>query len=103
MARNGDVVNKIGTLNLAVLAHHYGVPFYVACPSSTFDPDTRTGADVPIEERAPEEIRESHAPLVPAYNPAFDVTPNTLVTGIVTDQGIATSPLGESLSNLLRG
>ncbi len=103
VTRNGDVVNKIGTLNLAVLAHHYGVPFYVACPSSTFDPDTRTGADVPIEERGPEEIRESHAPPVPVYNPAFDVTPNTLVTGIVTDQGIATSPLGESLSTLLGG
>ncbi len=103
VTRNGDVVNKIGTLNLAVLAHHFGVPFYVACPSSTFDPDTQTGADVPIEERAPEELREPHAPMVPAYNPAFDVTPNTLVTGIVTDQGIATQPLGESLAHLLRG
>ncbi len=86
---NGDVVNKIGTLGLAVLCHHYSVPFYVACPSSTYDEQTPTGAAVPIEERNAEEIRQSHAATVTAYNPAFDVTPAALVTGIITERGIA--------------
>jgi methylthioribose-1-phosphate isomerase len=86
---NGDVVNKIGTLNLAVLCQHFGVPFYVACPSSTFDAHTASGDQVVIEERAPDEIRQQHAAQVKVYNPAFDVTPNSLVTGIITEHGIA--------------
>ncbi len=86
---NGDVVNKIGTLNVAVLCHHFGVPFYVACPSSTYDARTAHGTDVPIEERDADEVRMPHAADVPVYNPAFDVTPATLVTGIITEQGIA--------------
>lgn len=101
IARNGDVVNKIGTLNLAVLASHFGVPFYVACPSSTFDPDTETGAEVNIEERGEEEVRQDHAPSVAAFNPAFDVTPAELVTGVITERGIARPPLGRSLLELL--
>ena len=101
VARNGDVVNKIGTLNLAVLANHFGVPFYVACPSSTFDPDTETGGEVNIEERGAEEVRQDHAAAVPAFNPAFDVTPAALVTGIITEHGVARAPLAESLWDLL--
>jgi methylthioribose-1-phosphate isomerase len=86
---NGDVVNKIGTLNLAVLCRHYGVPFYVACPSSTYDEQTPSGSAVQIEERTPEEVRQQHAAPVPVYNPAFDITPAELVTGIITERGIA--------------
>ncbi|MCR9260082.1 MAG: S-methyl-5-thioribose-1-phosphate isomerase [Pseudomonadaceae bacterium] len=86
---NGDVVNKIGTLNLAVLCQHFGVPFYVACPSSTFDAHTPSGDQVVIEERAADEVRQQHAAQVNVYNPAFDVTPNSLVTGIITEYGIA--------------
>ncbi|MCY4213067.1 MAG: S-methyl-5-thioribose-1-phosphate isomerase [Gammaproteobacteria bacterium] len=101
VARNGDVVNKIGTLNLAVLANHFGVPFYVACPSSTFDPDTPSGQEVIIEERAGDEVRQQHAAEVAVFNPAFDVTPATLVTGVITERGIARPPLAESLFDLL--
>lgn len=86
---NGDVVNKIGTLNLAVLCRHFNVPFYVACPSSTYDRQTPSGAAVTIEERNPDEVRAQHAAAVPVYNPAFDVTPAALVTGIITERGIA--------------
>ena len=91
VTRNGDVVNKIGTLNVAVLCRHFGVPFYVACPSSTFDASTATGADVEIEERAANEVLADHAAEVPVRNPAFDVTPQTLVTGYVTDKGLLDS------------
>jgi len=101
VTRNGDVVNKIGTLNLAVLCRYFGVPFYVACPSSTWDPATATGADVPIEERAADEVLGTAAARVPVRNPAFDVTPADLVTGIVTERGIARAPLGKSLAALL--
>ncbi len=85
---NGDVINKIGTLNLAVLCNHYNVPFYVACPSSTYDASTADGSSVPIEERSAEEVRQTHAASVPVFNPAFDVTPAGLVTGIITERGI---------------
>jgi methylthioribose-1-phosphate isomerase len=103
VTRNGDVVNKIGTLNLAVLCKHFGVPFYVACPSSTWDPATATGREVPIEERDPAEVLGTAAARVKARNPAFDVTPAELVTGIITERGIARAPLGESLAELLAG
>ena len=86
---NGDVVNKIGTLNLAILCKHYDIPFYVACPSSTYDGSTASGAHVQIEERPTEEVRQSHAAKVNAFNPAFDVTPADLVTAIITERGIA--------------
>ncbi len=89
---NGDVVNKIGTLNLAVLCQHYGVPFYVACPSSTFDPHTATGEAVVIEQRGATEVLGPATAQVPAYNPAFDVTPADLVTGLITDLGLIESP-----------
>ncbi len=101
ITRNGDVVNKIGTLALAVLADHFEVPFYVACPSSTFDPNTGSGRQVPIEERDGNEVRQNHAAAVAAYNPAFDVTPAALVTGVITERGVLRPPLHESLSALL--
>ncbi|MYF49026.1 MAG: S-methyl-5-thioribose-1-phosphate isomerase [Gammaproteobacteria bacterium] len=101
VARNGDVVNKIGTLNLAVLANHFGVPFYVACPSSTFDPSTPSGREVIIEERTGDEVRQEHAADAAVFNPAFDVTPAALVTGIVTERGIARAPLERSLHELM--
>jgi methylthioribose-1-phosphate isomerase len=89
---NGDVVNKIGTLGLAVLCDHYDVPFYVACPSSTFDPRTPTGADVTIEQRDPDEVLGPGTARVAAYNPAFDVTPAPLVTALITDRGLILRP-----------
>ena len=88
VAGNGDVVNKIGTLNLAILCKHYGVPFYVACPTSTIDVRVSTGDEVPIEQRGADEVRGSHGADVAAINTAFDVTPAGLVTGIITDQGL---------------
>ena len=89
VAANGDVVNKIGTLGVAVLAKHFGVPFYVACPASTYDLDTATGADVPIEQRDADEVRAPWAlPGVKVHNPAFDVTPKDLVTGYITNVGL---------------
>lgn len=97
IAANGDVANKIGTYGLAVLAHHHGIPFYVAAPSSTLDPATPEGAAIVIEERASDEVRQvlGHrtAPAdVPAWNPAFDVTPAALITGIITDRGVHRPP-----------
>ena len=94
---NGDVVNKIGTLNLAVLCRHFDIPFYVACPSSTFDPATARGSDVVIEQRDQAEIVGPHTAQVPAYNPAFDVTPAVLVSGLVTDRGLIRSPAQQDL------
>ncbi len=85
---NGDVVNKIGTLNVAILCQYFGLPFYVACPSSTFDPYTARGADVVIEEREPSEVLGDHGADVPVLNPAFDVTPAAMVTGIITEHGV---------------
>ena len=102
---NGDTANKIGTLGLAVLAHHFGIPFYVALPTSTLDPATKTGASIVIEERAPEEVTSiagaQVAPLgVPARSPAFDVTPAALITGLITDQGLLSQPLVESIAKM---
>ena len=101
VTRNGDVVNKIGTLSLAVLCRHFGVPFYVACPSSTYDPDTATGADVTIEQRHPDEVLGDHAARVAVRNPAFDVTPAALVTGIVSEHGLARAPVEETLAAIM--
>ncbi|HEY6599106.1 MAG TPA: S-methyl-5-thioribose-1-phosphate isomerase [Pseudomonadales bacterium] len=105
VTRNGDVVNKIGTSAIAILARHYGIAFYVACPSSTFDPATPTGASVPIEERDGDEVRTvfGHATAprgVKVRNPAFDVTPAELVTGFVTDAGLLAPPFERSLLRL---
>jgi methylthioribose-1-phosphate isomerase len=84
IAANGDTANKIGTYSLAVLASHHGIPFYVVAPTSTLDPATPTGAEIPIEERAPGELTTRF----PARNPAFDVTPAALITAIVTEHGV---------------
>ena len=102
---NGDAANKIGTYPLAVLARRHGVPFYVAAPVSTFDPDTPTGDRIVIEERAPEEVQEFHGVRsmpegVNAFNPAFDVTPAELITAIITDRGVFKPPYTSSLRAL---
>lgn len=91
IAANGDTANKIGTSGLAIIAKHYGVPFYVAAPRSTFDQSTSTGDDIVIEERSPDEIGSLwfREPLAPdgakAFNPAFDVTDHSLITAFITD------------------
>lgn len=95
VAANGDVANKIGTLGVAIIARAYGVPFYVAVPVSTIDFATPTGADIPIEERASEELTMfNDRRIVPegsnTYNPAFDVTPAAYVTAFITERGIVT-------------
>ncbi|HYW51831.1 MAG TPA: S-methyl-5-thioribose-1-phosphate isomerase [Gemmatimonadaceae bacterium] len=97
IAANGDVANKIGTYGIAVLAMHHGIPFYVLAPESTLDPDTPNGAAMQIEMRAAHEVRSlggvATAPDgVPVHNPAFDVTPASLVTAIVTDRGVFHPP-----------
>jgi methylthioribose-1-phosphate isomerase len=97
IAANGDVVNKIGTYALAVLADHHGIPFYVAAPTSTFDPNSPDGASVPIEHRPAEEVTEiAGVPIAPkgteVDNRAFDVTPTELVTNYVTEEGVRTRP-----------
>ena len=102
VAANGDAANKIGTLGLAVMARHFNIPFYVAIPYSSIDLDAASGKDIPIEERAPDEVTHwgGHrtAPEdVKAGNPAFDVTPNDLITGIITERGILRSPYDESI------
>ena len=106
VAANGDACNKIGTSGLAVLAKYYGVPFYVLGPTSTIDMSIKTGREIIIEQRPPEEITEMWyekrmAPKdVKVYNPAFDVTDNELITGIVTEYGIARPPYSESLKKI---
>ncbi|MEZ5988513.1 MAG: S-methyl-5-thioribose-1-phosphate isomerase [Planctomycetota bacterium] len=97
IARNGDTANKVGTLALALAAGRAGVPFYVAAPTTSFDPALATGAGIPIEERSPDEVLDPLRPgLVPpgteAWNPAFDVTPGDLVTGFVTERGVFRDP-----------
>ncbi|PLX68941.1 MAG: S-methyl-5-thioribose-1-phosphate isomerase [Denitrovibrio sp.] len=104
VAANGDVANKIGTMGVAILAKHFGIPFYVACPSSTVDLNTPTGADIVIEEREPNEVcnfgaRRTAPEGMKVRNPAFDVTPNELVTGIITELGILQAPYIESLAS----
>lgn len=93
IAANGDTANKIGTYMLAVCAHHHGVPFYIAAPTSTMDASLASGAEIPIEERAASEITHAEGveiapPNSPVYNPAFDVTPGTLITAIITEKAI---------------
>jgi methylthioribose-1-phosphate isomerase len=107
IAANGDVANKIGTYQAAVLAHEHGIPFYVAAPTSTLDLTLPNGDEIPIEERRAEEVTHFAAlPTAPAgirvFNPAFDVTPARYVSAIVTERGIARPPYGESLRGLLR-
>ena len=106
VAANGDACNKIGTSGVAILAKYYGIPFYVLGPTSTIDMSITSGKDIVIEQRKPEEITEMWysqrmAPEnVKVYNPAFDVTPHELITGIVTEHGIAREPYTESLREI---
>ncbi|MBJ6362173.1 S-methyl-5-thioribose-1-phosphate isomerase [Paenibacillus sp. GCM10012307] len=105
IAANGDVANKIGTYSVAVLAKAHNIPFYVACPLSTIDLQTESGAEIPIEERPDEEITEGFgkrtAPRgVKVFNPAFDITPNEYVSAIITEKGIVYPPYNVNLKKL---
>ncbi|WP_274364926.1 S-methyl-5-thioribose-1-phosphate isomerase [Paenibacillus thermotolerans] len=105
VAANGDVANKIGTYSVAVLAKAHGIPFYVACPLSTIDLATASGADIPIEERHEKEVTEGFgkrtAPQgVKVFNPAFDVTPHEYVTAIITEKGVVRPPFHINLPKL---
>jgi methylthioribose-1-phosphate isomerase len=106
IASNGDVANKIGTYSLAVLAKENNVPFYVAAPISTLDLSLASGHEIPIEQRAADEVTHVHGvPVAPegtqVANPAFDVTPNRYVTSIITERGVARAPYTESLQKLV--
>lgn len=106
IARNGDVANKIGTYNLAVLAKAHDIPFYVAAPVSTFDFNIASGRDIPIELRDANEVRtimgKYIAPKrVNVFNPAFDVTPNRLITAIITEKGILRKPFGRNIKKIM--
>ena len=103
IAANGDVANNIGTYTVAALAARHGVPFHVAAPLSTIDPDTPTGAEIEIEERAGDEVTSVFGvPVAPAgtdaMNMAFDVTPHELVTSIVTEDGVLEPPYEEAIA-----
>lgn len=104
IAANGDTANKIGTCGVAIMARHFNIPFYVAAPLSTIDPDLADGSLIPIEQRASEEVTSINgkaiAPDVPAVNFAFDVTPNSLITAIITDRGVLRPPYTESIARL---
>ena len=107
IAANGDAANKIGTYTVAVLAHAHGVPFYVAAPVSTIDPNSPSGAEIPIEERSAQEVTEIHGTRVapegvPVRHPAFDVTPARLITAIITERGVLRAPYGEAIAALFR-
>lgn len=103
IAANGDTANKIGTYNVALIAHAHGIPFYVAAPFSTFDLSLEKGDDIPIELRCDEEVtrgfgRQTAPDKVNVYSPAFDVTPAHLVAGIITERGILRPPYKESIA-----
>lgn len=106
IAANGDIANKIGTSGVAILAKYYGIPFYVLGPYSTIDYKCKTGDDIVIEERKQSEIKEMWykkpmaLPETKCYNPAFDVTDNSLITAIITDRGILRAPYRESLERI---
>lgn len=108
VAENGDTANKIGTSGVAILAKHYGIPFYVHAPISTIDLKCKTGNDIHIELRPDEEITSKwyEKPMAPegvkTYNPCFDVTDNKLITAIITEKGIAYPPYNESLPKLFK-
>lgn len=106
VAANGDAANKIGTSGVAILAKHYGIPFYVCAPTSTIDMSIAEGKDIPIEERPAHEVTEMWyakrmAPKnVKVYNPAFDVSEHELITAIITEYGIARPPYSQSLKEI---
>ncbi len=106
IAANGDTANKIGTSGVAVLAKHYGIPFYVLAPTSTIDFNIETGKDIIIEEREPSEIKELNfrepvaLPETKCYNPAFDITDGSLITAIITEKGIIKNPSKENMEKI---
>lgn len=103
IAANGDAANKIGTLGVAILAKHYDIPFYVAAPLSTFDLSSPTGASIPIEERPADEVLVvggQKMAEVDAFNYAFDVTPASLITAIITEKGVVQKPDAQSVKRL---
>ena len=107
IARNGDTANKIGTYGLAVLANWHHIPFYVVAPTSTRDLALSSGKDIPIEERAPEEVTHFLGNRivsrgVDAFNPAFDVTPHALIKAIVTEEGIIRRPFEKNLRRIMK-
>ena len=106
IAKNGDTANKIGTLGVAILAREFGIPFYIAAPLSTIDMMTSSGADIPIEERKPDEVimgfgRQTAPAEVGVYNPAFDVTPARYIRGIITEKGIVSAPYDENIARVM--
>jgi len=108
VAANGDTANKIGTYSLAVLAGAHNIPFYIAAPLSTIDASLKTGAEIPIEERAAAEVTSFRGvPTAPrnikVRNPAFDVTPARFITAIITEKGILEKPYGKSIRTVLKG
>jgi methylthioribose-1-phosphate isomerase len=107
IAANGDTANKIGTYNLALAAHAHGLPFYVVGPTSTVDLSLQSGDEIPIEERPAREVTHiGEYQITPdgtqVGNPAFDVTPASYITAIITEQGVAYPPFERSLSNFVR-
>ncbi len=107
IAANGDTANKIGTYSVALLARAHGIPFYIAAPTSTIDPSLKSGDQIPIEERHPDEVThlagKRLAPdQVAVLNPAFDVTPHPLITAILTEKGILKPPFRQSISKALK-
>jgi methylthioribose-1-phosphate isomerase len=111
VAANGDVANKVGTYGLALAAGAAGVPFFVAGPTSTIDPACPAGDRITIEERSADEVRTAASaggpatlapPATACRNPAFDVTPNALVTALITERGVARAPLAETIPALIR-
>lgn len=107
IAANGDTANKIGTYNVAVLAEKHGIPFYVAAPYSTIDFDIPDGSQIPIEVRSAEEVtngfgRRTAPPATKVYSPAFDITPNELITAIITEAGVIQPPFAANLKKHVR-
>ena len=106
IAANGDTANKVGTSNLAILAHHYGIPFYIVAPSSTFDLNIKSGDQIDIELRDEEEITKYKNLLIApktseAFNPSFDITDGKLITGIINEKGMASGNYLKTLSEIL--
>ncbi len=105
IARNGDTANKIGTYGLAVLSKWHNIPFYVAAPTSTIDTSLVSGNEIPIEERAPEEVTHFRGKRITpkgirAFNPAFDITSHSLINGIITEKGIVRKPFEKKLRRM---
>ena len=106
IAANGDTANKIGTYGVSILAKEHGIPFYVAAPVSTFDLNIKSGNEIPIEERSPEEVTSGFgkrtAPEgVKVFNPAFDVTPAKNITAIITEKGVINNPSTENIQRII--